>query len=176
MSTKIYNAYITTLSIDNIHKYLFKLKDEYWVWCKEWVLSKYPEGKVPSYLDMMKIIEEAIRSGRNEPLNVSASVAIYPKNNYTLIQFIGFPYPLMKRWTKRPTFRQKFKDYHYQNQVDKPESISDIDWNDRSKIWDSVFCASRGWSPASAGLIMEFAGLCNISEFCLFIKEKKIIR
>lgn len=32
------------------------------------------------------------------------------------------------------------KDYHYQNQVDKPENIPDADWDERADTWDQICC------------------------------------
>jgi hypothetical protein len=35
-------------------------------------------------------------------------------------------------------------DFHYQNQTDKPEEISDKEWRKRERVWDAI--DERGWS------------------------------
>lgn len=45
-------------------------------------------------------------------------------------------------------------DFHYQDQTDKPESISDREWNYRMKVWHDIFEElSPCWVPKEAGAI-----------------------
>lgn len=45
------------------------------------------------------------------------------------------------------------EDYHYQNQTDKPDNISDYRWNKRSDDWDKYFEISS--IPSVAGISIE---------------------
>lgn len=44
-------------------------------------------------------------------------------------------------------------DFHYQNQADRPEDISEEDWNTRETIWDELL--SHGHSFSENGFIFE---------------------
>lgn len=39
----------------------------------------------------------------------------------------------------RNYFNDCIEDFHYQDQTDKPDEISDEDWHKRQKIWDKIF-------------------------------------
>ncbi|MGE8063716.1 hypothetical protein ACQKP2_00975, partial [Pseudomonas sp. NPDC089569] len=45
-----------------------------------------------------------------------------------------------------------FEDFHYQNSTDRPDSISELDWVERSATWASAL--DKG-VPASVGLTYE---------------------
>ena len=40
-------------------------------------------------------------------------------------------------------------EYHYQNQTDKPDEISDEEWAEREEVWEQIF--DKYWTPAEAG-------------------------
>lgn len=47
-------------------------------------------------------------------------------------------------------------DYHYQNQTDKPDSISDEDWDERARVWNAIF--DKYWSAGEAGCLYTIVG------------------
>ncbi len=44
-------------------------------------------------------------------------------------------------------------DFHYQNQTDRPEEISEEDWEHRKEVWDRLFMGSS--VPAETGLMLN---------------------
>ena len=44
-------------------------------------------------------------------------------------------------------------EYHYQNQTDQPDDISDEEWQERSEVWNDIF--DKYCSPNDAGFIYE---------------------
>ena len=47
-------------------------------------------------------------------------------------------------------------EYHYQNQTDKPDEISDEEWSEREEVWEAIF--DKYWSPAEAGALYTIVG------------------
>ena len=50
-----------------------------------------------------------------------------------------------------------FTEFHYQNQTDQPESISDSEWSMREAIWGEIFAPSPGWIPSEVGFDFQVA-------------------
>lgn len=50
-------------------------------------------------------------------------------------------------------FREKYglEDYHYQNQTDRPENITEKDWKQREIDWDNVM---PSWIPKNDGIVI----------------------
>ena len=46
-----------------------------------------------------------------------------------------------------------YDEYHYQNQTDKPDDISDEQWSERKNIWNEIF--DEYCTPSDAGLVYE---------------------
>lgn len=47
-------------------------------------------------------------------------------------------------------------DYHYQDQTDKPDYVSNRNWNFREKVWEDIFDdISCLWRPKEAGVVYE---------------------
>ena len=58
-------------------------------------------------------------------------------------------------------------EYHYQDQTDKPDEISDEEWDERSEVWNAIF--DKYWTPAEAGLTYELVAPENFKPN--YIKE-----
>jgi len=43
------------------------------------------------------------------------------------------------------------EDFHYQDQSDQPEEVSDSEWAERKNTWEQIFEASSGWIPSEVG-------------------------
>lgn len=64
-------------------------------------------------------------------------------------------------------FREEYgiRDYHYQNQVEKPEYISDEEWEQRRKDWDMVLTSGI---PSNDGLIVNLTNASTYDDICLW--------
>lgn len=103
----------------------------------------------------MSIIEIAENDKYDSYRSVKASFAVYEyptkQNVYSLIMGFGnlFTRFLSDIYNNEDNpaytaFREKwnFVDYHYQNQTDRPDEISDHEWNRRESVWDEVMDTS----------------------------------
>ncbi len=64
-----------------------------------------------------------------------------------------------------------FDDYHYQNQTDRPEEISNEEWDKRKKDWDEAI--GPDYIPADHGFTKEL--ITNyIIQSCIFNRREKL--
>lgn len=55
------------------------------------------------------------------------------------------------------------EDYHYQDQTDKPDGISDKDWNFRNRVWSDIFDGiSCVWKPSEGGATYDIVTVDDI--------------
>jgi len=175
VSTKIYNAYRFDGSLESLFQVLKNLRQKY----RKEVVKRIINAKDTLALDhidkiaasefyplsircgehqlyrakisdlsapmLEKLLKFAIVGRRNSLLNISASAVIYPHQNKLYVQFFG---------VNPPKKDKRFKDFHYQDQEDKPDSISTQEWNRREKVWDSILDDDA--IPAVSGLTYEF--------------------
>lgn len=71
-------------------------------------------------------------------------------------------------WENHP----KVKDYHYQNQTDRPKGISKAEWEERSISWDKALAVTQGGGSGAAGLSMHTFGHYGIP----FIQAEDILK
>jgi hypothetical protein len=81
-------------------------------------------------------------------------VLFYYKSNY-YAQFFNFGY-----WSK-PIFKSLqdntyLVDWHYQDQGDKPEGISNFEWKERESLWESLFASYGSAVPSHCGFSVDF--------------------
>ena len=54
-------------------------------------------------------------------------------------------------------------DYHYQDQCDKPDDVSNREWNFRKTVWEDIFDdVSICWIPSEAGVCYNIVDECDI--------------
>ena len=72
-------------------------------------------------------------------------------------------------------FRDKYdiQDYHYQNQTDKPEEISDEDWNKRKDDWYTYLPSGV---PRIDGMCINITTANDIIDKIFFAKAEEIIK
>lgn len=47
------------------------------------------------------------------------------------------------------------EDFHYQNQTDRPDDISEEDYEARSDVWEHIFEGNTLWVPSMSGFLMK---------------------
>lgn len=56
----------------------------------------------------------------------------------------------------------ELEDYHYQNQTDRPEDISEAEWEERRLVWDTLY--DRNWS---LGCVLDVVTPWNLFRYRL---------
>lgn len=103
------------------------------------------------YLDIWNVLVESLDSRMRErgTINFNFVIAIIPwtdGNIYGISYHDDIPenYELLKDIAD---------EYHYQNQTDRPESLTDDEWEERSVVWNNIF--DKYVCPNDAGMIYE---------------------
>lgn len=80
---------------------------------------------------------------------------LFPMGNVTLLHNI---YP-SRDYGLRGYFESLdfLKDFHYQNQCDRPSNITETEWENRCKMWEEAFNKDdNNWGWASRGYSLEY--------------------
>lgn len=171
MSTKIYNGYMSDLPL---HKLLDKFKEVlpgfkktilegfYKSLIKEYIIScdvKKEEITLPGLSnyhntcdEYLKDLGEYKRSSHEVDLDLKTDCCVFPLRGKTLILFYTDNQPANKFWESLDFI----KDYHYQNQTDRPDNITARQWKKRKNDWDLVL-GGNGWGkPIDNGYSFTF--------------------
>jgi hypothetical protein len=94
------------------------------------------------------------REGTRSPdFDFEFEVCFIPCGKATLALLYTEKEEFRKIWERHP----KVRDYHYQNQTDRPRNVTAEQWRRRAKDWD-VALLDKGGLPASAGFTMSTFG------------------
>ena len=143
MSTKIFYAYKYNGLLEELLSDLKKVRKEYYdiVFAEMnhgiWLIKDNKE----KYKRVKEIQEFVLRE-------LSGEVAIYLCETYFYCQFFCAPHIL-----NQIKLSDKFIDFHYQNQTDRPSKIKVKEWKERERIWDKIFDDTS--IPALDGLTFE---------------------
>lgn len=123
---------------------------------------------IPVMSVVYDVIETEMRIAANDrtimtaKYDFAASIAIFTYKKRQFIMAFGNHFTdllsdiLTSDDPEYTQFREKYnlKDYHYQNQTDQPEDISDEDWNDRRHTWDILLPTGV---PAKDGICINIS-------------------
>jgi hypothetical protein len=152
MSTKIFELYkYTGKDIQTLYKWLEKLRekqielqlDEMIHWID---IETDPIKRRKQRFEIERRITDETRIGAGGPFNINCSVMIYFYKKDIFVHFFGVERKLY-------IHNSYLKDFHYQNQTDQPNNISDEEWNIREEITDIIF--SGIGIPSRCGLIFQ---------------------
>jgi hypothetical protein len=130
----------------------------------KWV-NNFKEPKIPEWerplkemgvLEIGYVIQANSRcQERGIPLDFDCSMVVFYYQKKVYVQFFNFDY-----WWEN-TFKElrktrKIKDWHYQNQTDKPDNVSEEVWAKREDVWEGIFKEQESDSPARCGFIVGF--------------------
>jgi len=170
MSTKLYNFYKINDTYENVHDKIKLLREEiysdiglqYQVYFAHYLAGlvdktfskQFKLNKQHSYENILKdILEEHYEKNKTSNFGLfdffenSLIVCVYQKEIYIKTFLLEKPLAMFLK------LFDKCEDFHYQNSTDKPDDISDEDWNNRSVLVNELF----GSGPMShAGLVAEF--------------------
>lgn len=95
------------------------------------------------FLNLMEHMRNDMNKNLNSSYNLSASLQLFPLPDKILV--LSFGNSMLDDLLQKQEY---IEDYHYQNQTDKPENISDKDWEQRYTDWKS---AMPSWIPEATG-------------------------
>lgn len=137
MSTKIYNAYKNTSvhSAQDVAKVLDTLK-ELRKSCQK-LISQYIFDSLkwesqPDFIKIVDAVRDDCKSCEHRLFNFESSAVLYlhPEIEGAVVQLF------VDGALRNLELSSPWKDWHYQNQTDQPEEISDEEWAQREKEWE----------------------------------------
>ena len=164
MSWKIYGAYRYKGNIQQLVKDLDMIRG----WHRETMLNEcantydgYFTKKGKAELTWNKIHEDLLSAhgeGHQPPkdcianymLDTRGSAVVYIRPSGLYVQFYTNRL-VEKKIEKHP----RFKDWHWQNQCDRPDEVSGKEWAVRERFWKKIF--DKQSTPSAVGLIREFS-------------------
>ena len=173
MSTKIYTAYRFPKSLD-LFDVMNKVKDDGLRIVKQRMRYYYEviieQGKTidETHDIIIKLYKEAVVSSQNNPFNFDMCIGIHEHEDYYYL----IPYGIIDndKWNFLDDNLQ-LEEFGYYDNTDKPENISDDEWNERGRIWCEINDA--GWQKQLICVISEYDNFWQISPW-LDLKKKQI--
>jgi Leucine-rich repeat (LRR) protein len=99
---------------------------------------------------------------RDTLVDFDFAVAVYPIRDKILARYFTEQNIFEKLWLSQDFV----KDYHYQNQTDQPEKISEEDWDTRAKDWDiALEDQCYKYLPSTGSFLFEFITQENCRRF-----------
>lgn len=169
MSTKIYDAYVYSGSLESLMRRFTAYRREAIEVYAAYAAEQLREAGIVRGSEITvavksvltsRMMVEAVKSpsGRHvELVTPKCGAAVYFLRGKTLVQFFGVPHDLPTGTA--PKFelpKRYFRDFHYQNSTDRPRGVSAREWSERKRVWGRVF--KDALTPAEAGLTFEFIG------------------
>ena len=103
-------------------------------------------------LDKMSEVQREVRkTGCLEPdVDMSLTLTFFPYKEVTL----GMAFAANQKLLKLTSSLPGWTDYHYQNQTDPPDTVTEQEWVGRKKVWDEVLL-SRSGIPNREGFTIQ---------------------
>jgi len=202
MSTKIYNGYKfkKATSLNEIHSFCHKLRDKvkpiaeklYYQQFINEAVGLYDKNQYGFYEESMYFVNKEgnkelfwgidrymhIRMNhikatnqRDPEVDFGFSISILPlkKRKDVLVLLYTEKRELANVFKKLP----EVEDYHYQNQSDKPNNISEKKWDQRRSDWDDALGGDGHSTPMECGFTYQPYSENRLSLFWMEDKEKK---
>lgn len=108
--------------------------------------AKYPaytrastEEHADAYADFRKLTAESLASDRHDEAGFDFRVAAYGvlHGAYWYFRFRHHSEYTADAWSWLPKY-DCAREYHYQNNADKPDNISKREWAERAEVWDAI--------------------------------------
>lgn len=152
MSIKLYNGYIIRgKTIEEMYPKLLEASDYVFLYLEREVL-RYRDNlleRAGGNKSMQDIRVELERLCKTYCLDADSSLVLIPDQGDILVLLFGGRMAENLYFSKLP----ELEDYHYQNQTDPPEYLSEDEWDEREGRWARVL---RDWNPPSrVGLTLE---------------------
>ena len=146
-------------------------KKEYVLW-----MNGDAKGFHFNYFNLVDLLRDAINAGLNDPMNINASVVVYPYKDEVYVKFFGLDFGTRdySKWLRRHIDKnEKFEDYSYWNNTDEPEDVTREEWEQRGNFFDEVVFKGHHFFN-SRGLTFELSNgesLINIARHVAIWRE-----
>ena len=175
MSTKLYNGIkFKSNKLGTVIRQLHGLKEE----AVKNVMGTFTDPKQLNFMMMCWVYGNAIREDKSNDtawqfqrilrqelrkpyndFNFMFKVVIFERKN----KLYGIYYDHSYLNYKMLFDRDIAVDYHYQDQSDKPDDVSNRDWNFREEVWSDIFDdISTLWIPSEAGAVYDIVDVEDI--------------
>ena len=138
MSTRIYFGY--RVKVDRINEVLDTVKDKVWKIAIDNIMDWFPEEPMNyiEFLNHVYKIRELFK--RHEVYDFDCGLNIWIKDGYCYIIFVKGSYLYTN---KIPDLMPDFvEDFSYFDNTDKPEGISEEEWEYRGTVWEGINCGT----------------------------------
>ena len=163
MSTKIYNGYkISKMNLSELDSFCIDLRNKIFEKAKELCIQKIAITSsrfisslfLESFDDFPK---EIIESSEKYTVLFAARkiyMGILQQEDTFKCSFVFYPFKkdilatfhsTVAEFTDIFEQSEKVKEYGYWNNTDKPENVSDKEWNKRKKDWDTIFNRNKNF-------------------------------
>jgi hypothetical protein len=129
---------------------------------------------ITNYFNTQRALEAFIDSQLNHHLNIDSSVVVYFYKSKTVVQFFGLDFGLRnytKKLREEISSNNKFSDYSYWNNTDKPDKVSEEEWDEREKFYDDLTEQYHCFN--SFGLVYELSNSETLLHICHTIAENR---
>lgn len=109
-----------------------KAKEYYKEYCKNEFVPSFM--KIRFYLGFLDKVKEADKKPFLSVYDFGCSVRVFPIHD----KILGMYFTQKSELSDIILSHKNIIDYHYQNQTDKPDDISDEEWNLRERDWDKA--------------------------------------
>ncbi|MCK4526130.1 hypothetical protein KAW18_02065 [candidate division WOR-3 bacterium] len=115
---------------------------------------------------IIKLYKDAVVSTEKNPFNFDMCVSIHEYEDYYYL----IPYGVIEydRWDFLDNNPQ-LEEFGYYNNTDKPENVSDRDWDDRELIWNAIIDV---WERQLVCIISEYDDFWRISPWLDLKREE----
>lgn len=121
-------------------------------------------AKAIGYLGEGSVISTAIglatRSVKKDPEKIEARLAMFrDPGDFSRVMMIAFGQDFADFMENIPDGlleKYEVEDYHYQNQTDKPDGVSESEWDERERYWDEVMPSGI---PSTDGMVVD---ICDV--------------
>lgn len=107
------------------------------------------------YCEIASEIADASNTTRPSGYNFYNNLLLFPLKDKILAMYFGNTD--IRRFIEN---HEMFEDYHYQNQCDKPDNISDKEWDKRESDWNTAI--GQDYIPANHGWQVQLFNTENI--------------
>lgn len=147
MSTKIYNAYEWRASLPSLMGWLYRIRADYILYAEAIIERHYKQRGYEKTRVELKRQMVLVHPTWDDGLAFADAVVLYPRPTRVLLQ----AFFSVKMTAADSLFKHRsIRDFHYQNQTDRPAHVSPAQWEARRRTWESVF--GEYGTPAEAGL------------------------
>ncbi len=146
MSTKIYNAFKFKKSHSDLMPFLTEIKNIVESETINYILKFEIKDDI-KYSEIIKVLNEL---ENNSILNLKSSIVVYFHKNDIYLHFF---LPIFYSDKSLRLFTDYLEDFHYQDQCDRPDDISDGDWEHRCTVWKEIFSGNVSYIPLDSGVV-----------------------